>query len=67
MYLRKGRVTTEIAAEEFLHTLVYNLKYDNPTLYNNLLRYARKNFEKLNEEINLAYAEHQNRDEELVT
>ena len=67
VYLRKGRVTTEIAAEEFLHTLVYNLKYDNPTLYNNLLRYARKNFEKLNEEINLAYAEHQNRDEELVT
>lgn len=67
VYLRKGRVTTEIAAEEFLHTLVYNLKYDNPTLYNNLLRYARKNFEKLNEEINLAYAEHENRDEELVT
>nr|DAN22745.1 MAG TPA_asm: protein of unknown function DUF4157 [Bacteriophage sp.] len=34
IYLRSGRVTTEIVAEELLHTFIYNIKHDNPSLYN---------------------------------
>jgi hypothetical protein len=34
VYLRSGKVTTEIVAEELLHTFIYNIKHDNPSLYN---------------------------------
>lgn len=67
IYIRISKVTSEIAAEEFLHTLVFNLKHDNPQLFNNLLSYAKNNFKKLYAEIKLGYKKNQNRDEELVT
>nr|DAR97129.1 MAG TPA: protein of unknown function (DUF4157) [Caudoviricetes sp.] len=34
IYLRSGKVSTEIVAEELLHAFIYNIKHDNPSLYN---------------------------------
>lgn len=65
VYLRKSKVNGQIAAEELLHTLVYNMKSQNSELFNNLLQRAKKDFPKLTSEIDKLYD--QNKDEELVT
>lgn len=70
VYLRKSRMTTEIAAEEMLHILVHNMKYGtgelgNIQLFNNLFNKAKEKFPRLWEEIQSVYK--YNLDEELVT
>ena len=66
IYFSKLRVTTDIAAEEFLHPLVYTLKYNNPDLFYKLHKEAELHFSTLAQEINWVYNE-QSREEELVT
>ena len=71
VYLRSGRVTTEIVAEELLHTFIYNIKHDNPSLYNQLLREARNAFKSLSKEVQQIYVDDAgralNQEEELIT
>lgn len=71
VYLRKSKMTTEIAAEEMLHTLVYNMKnaegeYGNKRLFDQLFKKATESFPKLWNSIQQSYPESQ-RKEELVT
>lgn len=65
IYFSKLRVTTDVAAEEFLHPLVYTLKYNNPDLFAKLYREAQLQFNTLEQEVNWTYKT--NQDEELVT
>jgi len=59
VYLRQSRVTSEIAAEEMLHTLVYNMMHEsgNPELFEALYTKAVESFPKLWEEIQHTYQE----------
>ena len=68
VYLRQSRVTSEIAAEEMLHTLVYNMMHEsgNPELFEALYTKAVESFPKLWEEIQHTYQEDVQK-EELVT
>ena len=70
VYLRKSRMTTEIAAEEMLHVLVHAMKngkgdLGNRELFDNLFKKAKQQFPKLWDEIQSVYK--YNHDEELVT
>ena len=65
VYLRKNRMNGQIAAEEMLHTFVYNVAIKNPELFKQLAQSARENFQKLAFEIDSLYTQH--KDEELVT
>lgn len=65
IYFSKLRVTTDVAAEEFLHPLVYTLKYNTPDLFAKLYREAQLQFNTLEQEVNWTYKT--NQDEELVT
>ena len=65
VYLRKNRMNGQIAAEEMLHTFVYNVAIKNPELFKQLAQSARENFQKLAFEIDSLYTKH--KDEELVT
>lgn len=67
VWFRGSRVNGQIAGEELLHTFVYNMKYENPQLFNKLLGRAQHDFTKLTNEINAIYSADENRDEELVT
>lgn len=67
IWLRGSRVNGQIAGEEILHTLVYNMKWNNPELFNALLERAQHDFVKLKNEIYAIYNENEHRDEELVT
>ena len=71
IYLRSGKVSTEIVAEELLHAFIYNIKHDNQSLYNQLLREARNAFKSLSKEVQSIYVDDNGRslhqDEELVT
>jgi uncharacterized FlgJ-related protein len=68
IYLRASRMTSEIAAEEMLHTFVYNMKHEsgNPELFDKLFTKAKEQFPKLWQEIQHTYQEDQ-QSEELVT
>lgn len=70
VYLRKSRMTTEIAAEEMLHVLVHAMKngtgeLGNVQLFNHLFKSAKEKFPRLWEEIQNVYK--YNKEEELVT
>lgn len=70
IYLRRSRMTTEIAAEEMLHTLIHGMKngsgeFGNRQLFDKLFEQAKQQFPKLWNEIQRVYK--YNHDEELVT
>lgn len=72
VYLIRGRVTSEIAAEELLHPLVYTVAWQNYNLFQDFIKEASKEFPKLAAQIQDTYTEARgfnefNRQLELVT
>lgn len=72
VYLIRGRVTSEIAAEELLHPLVYTVANQNWNLFQDFVAEAKKQFPKLAAQIEDAYTNARgfnefNRQLELVT
>lgn len=72
VYLIRGRVTSEIAAEELLHPLVYTIANQNWNLFQDFVTEAKKQFPKLAAQIEDAYTNARgfnefNRQLELVT
>lgn len=66
-YFIKGRkLNTDIAAEEILHPFIASIKVNNPKAFSSLLADAKRAYPKLESEINVAYTEEENRNEELV-
>jgi hypothetical protein len=72
VYLIRGRVTSEIAAEELLHPLVYTIANQNWNLFQDFITEAKKQFPKLAAQIEDNYTNARgfnefNRQLELVT
>lgn len=72
VYLIRGRITSEIAAEELLHPLVYTVANQNWNLFQDFVTEAKKQFPKLAAQIEDAYTNARgfnefNRQLELVT
>lgn len=55
VYLSKQTLTSDIAAEEFLHPFVTALQNENPMLFEKLLREAKRSFPKLYDQIKATY------------
>ena len=72
VYLIRGRVTSEIAAEELLHPLVYTVSNQNWNLFQDFVAEAKRQFPKLAAQIEDRYTDARgfnefNRQLELVT
>lgn len=71
VYLVDGKITTDMLVEECLHPFVNTLYNENPDLFNQIYNQAKKEYGKLNLEIESTYTTHKgfseaDRKQELV-